>query len=119
MVKTEKQENRSYKRDKAKQILVSEATDQSEEKMTSKLSSSARRRYLQFLLQFQWLLVLVFNYQISLFAAQETEEAVGYGYVIKSLGTDSAGRSMTAQLDLIKESSVFGPDIPNLLLTAR
>ncbi|XP_071921051.1 alpha-glucosidase-like [Coffea arabica] len=86
--------------------------------MTSKLSSSARRRYLQFLLQFQWLLVLVFNYQISLFAAQETEEAVGYGYVIKSVGTDSAGRSMTAQLDLIKESSVFGPDIPNLLLTA-
>ncbi|KAL3522922.1 hypothetical protein ACH5RR_015756 [Cinchona calisaya] len=85
--------------------------------MTSKLSFPA----IQFLLQFQWqlyVLLLVFNLHTTLSPAQENQESVGYGYAIKSVGTDSAGKSMIAHLDLIKDSSVFGPDIPSLLLTA-
>ncbi|XP_027184438.1 alpha-glucosidase-like [Coffea eugenioides] len=91
--------------------------------MTPKLSSLSRRNlyFLQLLLQFQWqlcVLLLVFNWQISLLAADEPQEFVDYGYAVKSVGINSAGNSLTAHLELIKNSTVFGPDIPQLLLTA-
>ncbi|KAK3010431.1 hypothetical protein RJ639_012520 [Escallonia herrerae] len=45
--------------------------------------------------------------------------AVGHGYRIPTLGFDASGISLTANLQLIKSSSTFGPDIHNLNLVAR
>ncbi|CAM8930009.1 unnamed protein product [Rhodiola kirilowii] len=44
---------------------------------------------------------------------------VGYGYSVQSVSVDSAMKTLIAHLQLIKPSSVFGPDIPSLVLTAR
>jgi alpha-glucosidase len=44
---------------------------------------------------------------------------VGYGYTITTVKTDPTTKSLTANLKLIKSSSVYGPDIPLLNLTAR
>ncbi|XP_021823668.1 alpha-glucosidase-like [Prunus avium] len=42
----------------------------------------------------------------------------GFGYKIHSVNYDSSGNSLTANLGLIKKSSLYGPDIPNLNLHA-
>ena len=44
---------------------------------------------------------------------------VGYGYTISSVNNDLSGKSLTANLNLIKSSPVYGPDIPRLNLAAR
>ncbi|KAM7500439.1 hypothetical protein LguiA_024853 [Lonicera macranthoides] len=49
---------------------------------------------------------------------QEAEAAVGYGYTVRSVGFDSSGKSMAADLQLIKATSVFGQDIQNLKFIA-
>lgn len=43
---------------------------------------------------------------------------VGYGYTISTVTNSPISNSLTANLNLIKPSSVFGPDIPHLSLTA-
>lgn len=64
-------------------------------------------------------LFLVFSYlDHTTDGAQEIEQAVGYGYKIRATGVDSSGKSLFADLQLIKSSSVFGPYIQNLKLIA-
>ncbi|XP_021296958.1 alpha-glucosidase-like [Herrania umbratica] len=48
----------------------------------------------------------------------EVEEVVGYGYVIQSVGVNQSGKLLKADLRLIKNSAIFGPDIQNLNLIA-
>ncbi|XP_023001112.1 alpha-glucosidase [Cucurbita maxima] len=54
------------------------------------------------------------------FAAGEQREnsAVGYGYRVRSGRVDPTGKSLTADLDLIEKSSVYGPDVERLSLQA-
>ncbi|GFY95468.1 glycosyl hydrolases family 31 protein [Actinidia rufa] len=58
-----------------------------------------------------------------MFVSTSSHEEVGYGYRVRSVGTsttDSSGMSssLTAHLQLIKNSSLLGPDIQNLNLLA-
>ncbi|KAK6150179.1 hypothetical protein DH2020_017704 [Rehmannia glutinosa] len=46
------------------------------------------------------------------------EEITGYGYNLRSVTVDSSGKSLTAYLQLIDNSSVFGPDVQLLSFTA-
>ncbi|KAF9589833.1 hypothetical protein IFM89_028768 [Coptis chinensis] len=46
------------------------------------------------------------------------EKEVGYGYKVKSITKNSSGKSLTATLGVIKNSSIYGPDIQNLNLLA-
>lgn len=55
----------------------------------------------------------------SIISYEEEEEAVGYGYSIQSIHHESSIGFLAADLQLIKNSSIFGPDIPHLSLTAR
>lgn len=66
-------------------------------------------------LQILALLVISLGYIFSVAEAQD--QTAGFGYVIRSSTNDSS--SLTADLALIKSSSVFGPDIQNLSLFAR
>ncbi|MED6193607.1 hypothetical protein PIB30_021259 [Stylosanthes scabra] len=55
----------------------------------------------------------------SHFAASKETEVVGYGYTISNVNNeDFSGTSLTANLKLIKSSSIYGPDIPHLNLVA-
>nr|GMD58927.1 alpha-glucosidase [Ipomoea batatas] len=58
---------------------------------------------------------LVFIHNAS--NAQEQDQ-IGFGYEVISSAVDSSGRSLTARLQVIQNSSVFGPDIVNLSLVA-
>ncbi|KAK2979417.1 hypothetical protein RJ640_016329, partial [Escallonia rubra] len=49
---------------------------------------------------------------------EEEEATVGYGYTIQSVTLEPSAHSLTAHLELIKHSSVFGPDIQSLNLVA-
>ncbi|XP_019181820.1 PREDICTED: alpha-glucosidase-like [Ipomoea nil] len=46
------------------------------------------------------------------------QDQIGFGYQVISSAVDSSGRSLTARLQVIQNSSVFGPDIVNLSLVA-
>ncbi|XP_060185307.1 alpha-glucosidase-like [Lycium barbarum] len=62
--------------------------------------------------------LLFFTFLAPLLALTKADEPVGYGYNVQSVSVDSSGRTLTASLQLIRSSSVFGPDIQNLTLTA-
>ncbi|PQM42999.1 alpha-glucosidase [Prunus yedoensis var. nudiflora] len=62
-------------------------------------------------------------FHCGLVSSSNTKEAkeaavAGFGYKIQSVNYDSSGNSLTANLGLIKKSSLYGPDIPNLNLHA-
>nr|GMC47492.1 alpha-glucosidase-like [Ipomoea batatas] len=50
--------------------------------------------------------------------AQDQGQQIGSGYKVISSAVDASGKSLTAQLQVIQNSSVFGPDIVNLSLVA-
>ncbi|KAK9286226.1 hypothetical protein L1049_014612 [Liquidambar formosana] len=47
------------------------------------------------------------------------EGPVGYGYTIRSVAIEDHGKLLVADLQVIKTTSIFGPDIHNLTLIAR
>ncbi|KAL3833756.1 hypothetical protein ACJIZ3_008492 [Penstemon smallii] len=49
---------------------------------------------------------------------EEDEATIGYGYILHSVTIDSSGKALTAYLQLINGTSIFGPDIQLLSLTA-
>lgn len=63
------------------------------------------------------LVLICFSFLNSL--AQTDQLPVGYGYSVKSVSKDSNGSFLSANLHVIRSSSVFGPDIQNPNLVAR
>ncbi|CAH2073010.1 unnamed protein product [Thlaspi arvense] len=49
-------------------------------------------------------------------AEEEDATVVGYGYVVRSVAVNSNQKLLTAELDLIKPSSVYAPDVQTLSL---
>ncbi|NP_001408633.1 alpha-glucosidase precursor [Spinacia oleracea] len=67
------------------------------------------------------LLVFLLQYLVAGISTSENdpEGVIGYGYKVKSVKVDSGTRrSLTALLQLVKNSSVYGPDIQLLSITA-
>ncbi|KAL0398183.1 UNVERIFIED_CONTAM: Alpha-glucosidase [Sesamum radiatum] len=78
----------------------------------------SRRHYFLLLIFFQVSIFTFFDAAISLSSSSEAEAIIGYGYSVRSVSADPSGKSLTAHLQLINNSSVFGPDIQLLSLTA-
>jgi len=66
------------------------------------------------------LLVLLLVCGVPLTSGKDVkEEVVGYGYKIGSVNSGLTGKLLTADLSLIKRSSVYGNDIQHLNLIAE
>lgn len=64
-------------------------------------------------------LVICFSFSLSrLISNDVVGEEIGYGYTVRSIAINSSAASLVADLQLIKSSSVYGPDIQNLKLIA-
>ncbi|URD73744.1 Alpha-glucosidase [Musa troglodytarum] len=50
--------------------------------------------------------------------ASQEQQVVGYGYDLRSVGVAPSGKTLTAELGLIRSTSVYGPDIQNISLFA-
>ncbi|MCL7028810.1 hypothetical protein MKW94_028141, partial [Papaver nudicaule] len=61
--------------------------------------------------------VVVFLVSTLFYVSIGSDEPIGYGYKIRSVEADG-GKSLTAVLDVIKNSSVYGHDIQHLKLQA-
>ncbi|KAL8151625.1 hypothetical protein V2J09_021433 [Rumex salicifolius] len=57
---------------------------------------------------------------MAIFVVEKTnaDEVVGYGYKVQSVMIDPSGKWITALLQVIQPSNVYGPDIPTLTFTA-
>ncbi|XP_011620789.1 probable alpha-glucosidase Os06g0675700 [Amborella trichopoda] len=58
-----------------------------------------------------FLLSLLFHIWCS-----SSSEPIGYGYTLKCINQSRDGKSMSGELSLINNSSVYGPDVHNLIL---
>uniref|UniRef100_A0A803MKV0 Alpha-glucosidase n=1 Tax=Chenopodium quinoa TaxID=63459 RepID=A0A803MKV0_CHEQI len=66
------------------------------------------------------LLVLCMTVVGATASEHKNDEMIGYGYEVKYAKVDdTAGKSLSALLQLIRSSSVYGPDVKLLGLTAR
>ncbi|KAJ0954373.1 putative alpha-glucosidase [Helianthus annuus] len=65
------------------------------------------------------ILLLLSVHQKTVANTEKQPEPIGYGYSIRSVALDSLGKSLAADLQLNKKSSLFGPDIDELRLVAR
>ncbi|XVE89376.1 hypothetical protein DITRI_Ditri19aG0196700 [Diplodiscus trichospermus] len=63
-------------------------------------------------------LFLFFIIFCSSYSVRGVDEAVGYGYKLKSVSIGSNQKWLNAHLVLIRNSSVYGPDVQNLNLCA-
>lgn len=73
--------------------------------------------------------LLVFHFSVTTTKSSQFQEAdeggreedspIGYGYEIRSVAGNASGKLLTAYLQLIRNTSVFGPDIQSLSLIAR
>ncbi|KAI3958952.1 hypothetical protein MKX01_023628 [Papaver californicum] len=65
-------------------------------------------------------LVFLFFTSLLFFFSSTTnaDDPIGYGYKLRSVEVDASGKSLTAVLDVLQNSSMYGPDIQNLQLTA-
>ncbi|KAK6930655.1 Glycoside hydrolase family 31 [Dillenia turbinata] len=73
-----------------------------------------------FQLQVLFVFIIIFIFlNLSSKSNEEEETMIGYGYRIGWVKVDPSAKSLTATLHLIKNSSIYGPDIPNLTLFAR
>ncbi|XP_050225963.1 alpha-glucosidase-like [Mercurialis annua] len=61
---------------------------------------------------------LIITLLIGLSSSYELDEPIGYGYRINRITDKVAGKFLAAELSLLKATSVYGPDIPNLNLFA-
>ncbi|RZS13303.1 hypothetical protein BHM03_00044856 [Ensete ventricosum] len=82
---------------------------------TMRIFPSANPSSLFFLLLLQLSLLLGFGSP----AASKDQQVVGYGYDLRSVGVAPSGKTLTAELGLIRSTSVYGPDIQNISLFAR
>ncbi|KAL7603562.1 hypothetical protein Lser_V15G19737 [Lactuca serriola] len=64
------------------------------------------------------LLILLSIDRKTLADSVKQPEAIGYGYSLRSIALGSSGKSLVADLQLNKKSSLFGPDIDELKLFA-
>ncbi|KAJ0873577.1 putative alpha-glucosidase [Helianthus annuus] len=64
------------------------------------------------------ILLLLSVHQKTVANTEKQPEPIGYGYSIRSVALDSLGKSLAADLQLNKKSSLFGPDIDELRLVA-
>lgn len=69
-------------------------------------------------LQLIFLSCLIFLSPILISCSNVNDNAVGYGYSVQSVSGSGNGHTLTANLQLINNSSVFGQDIQHLTLTA-
>ncbi|XP_023753493.1 alpha-glucosidase isoform X1 [Lactuca sativa] len=64
------------------------------------------------------LILLSIDHRKTLADSIKQPEAIGYGYSLRSIALGSSGKSLVADLQLNKKSSLFGPDIDELQLFA-
>ncbi|PWA80346.1 glycosyl hydrolases family 31 protein [Artemisia annua] len=63
-------------------------------------------------------LLLISIHQKIVANNDKQSEPIGYGYSLRSIGIGSSGKTLVADLQLIKKSSTYGPDIDELRLFA-
>ena len=66
-----------------------------------------------------FLLLVYVQLFTSFLSCSAQKPVVGYGYKIQSISGHNSGKLLTADLQLVKKSSTYGPDIQSLTLTAR
>ncbi|KAM0950731.1 putative alpha-glucosidase [Dioscorea sansibarensis] len=65
-------------------------------------------------MKYLYLLFYVFFFYFLFFCLLADDSHVGYGYELQSVAGDISSKSLIAKLQLIRPSSIYGPDVKNL-----